>query len=163
MCAIAYYLESEGIMTTAIGLVRENAESMQPPRMLWVPFPLGYPLGRPGDADFQHRVIAHALDLLARPDGPVLEDFAEEAGIEAPETAPACPISFARTLADDGSWRARLERELADLRPWYELGVRRRGRTTAAICAAPERDGVICRPTLVHGGDRPGGNHRRFH
>ena len=121
-------------MTTAIGLVRENAETMQPPRMLWVPFPLGYPLGRPADAAFQHRVIGHALGLLDCTEGPVLEDFPEEAGIDAPEAAPACPISFARPTVEDGSWRAQLDKELADLRPWYELGVRRRGRTTVGVC-----------------------------
>ena len=37
-------------MTTGISLVRENTASMQPPRALWVPFPLGRPLGVPDDA-----------------------------------------------------------------------------------------------------------------
>ena len=44
-------------MTVSIALVRENAESLQPPRSLWVSFPLGRPLGVPNDAAFQHRVI----------------------------------------------------------------------------------------------------------
>ncbi|MGB1538895.1 MAG: selenoprotein B, partial [Pseudomonadales bacterium] len=60
-------------MTTGISLIRENTASMQPPRALWVSFPLGRPLGKPGDPAFQHRVISAALDLLNRNDGPVLE------------------------------------------------------------------------------------------
>jgi D-proline reductase (dithiol) PrdB len=130
VCAIAYYLESEGIMTTGISLVRENTESMQPPRMLWVSFPLGHPLGKPGDAEFQHKVIGHALALLERPTGPVLEDFPLDVPHVDIEQAPACPISFARPTVDDSTWQARLANELLLFRPWYDLGRRRRGRTT---------------------------------
>jgi len=66
-------------MTTGISLVRENAATMQPPRSLWVTFPLGRPLGAPNDAAFQHRVIAAALDLLTRVSGiPMLEARAEK-------------------------------------------------------------------------------------
>ena len=57
-------------MTTGISLVRENAQSLQPPRSLWVPFPLGRPLGKPGDPEFQLDVIEAALALLARESGP---------------------------------------------------------------------------------------------
>ena len=52
---------------------------MQPPRALWVPFPLGRPLGKPGDAPFQQGVIQAALDLLHRQVGPVLEDYPHDA------------------------------------------------------------------------------------
>ena len=62
-------------MTTGISLVRENTESMRPPRALWVPFPLGRPLGKADDPRFQHKVISHALGLLNRSEGPVLDDF----------------------------------------------------------------------------------------
>lgn len=57
ICAIAHYLEAEGIMTTGIALIRENAEALQPPRLIRVTFPLGYPLGKPNDPAFQRRVI----------------------------------------------------------------------------------------------------------
>ena len=73
MCAISYYLEREGIMTTGISLVRENALALSPPRSLWVPFPLGRPLGAANNPDFQHRVIAAGLDLLNRSSGSVLK------------------------------------------------------------------------------------------
>jgi D-proline reductase (dithiol) PrdB len=130
VCAIAYYLESEGIMTTGISLVRENTASMQPPRMLWVSFPLGHPLGKPGDAEFQHQVIAHALELLERPAGPVLEDFPLDVPQINVAQAAACPISFAAPAVDGSTWENRLANELLLLRPWYDLGRRRRQRTT---------------------------------
>jgi D-proline reductase (dithiol) PrdB len=131
--AIAYYLEDEGIATTGISLVRENTESFQSPRFLWVSFPLGRPLGAPGDSAFQHRVIAHALDLLRRPSGPVLEDFAEDMPGDAAEPF-VCPVSFAPQNNDDaGSWIARLRGEITDLAPWYDAAVNAGGKTTVGI------------------------------
>jgi D-proline reductase (dithiol) PrdB len=133
VCAISYYLERAGIMTTGISLVRENAQSMQPPRSLWVSFPLGRPLGVPDDVAFQHRVITAALTLLERGQGPVLEDFPEDAPEVQLETAPACPVSFSKAT-DHSTWQGRLATELAALEPWYELGRRRRaGRSLVGV------------------------------
>lgn len=74
---IAAAVERRGIATTCIVLLREVAERVRPPRALAVPFPFGYPLGTPHDAELQKRVLRAALSLLehAGP-GPVLEDFA---------------------------------------------------------------------------------------
>ena len=56
-----------------------NAEKTRPPRALWTTSQLGRPLGEPGDAMFQRRVLLAALGLLVRSDGPViLEDFNEK-------------------------------------------------------------------------------------
>ena len=71
-------LEAAGIATVSISLLREITEKVRPPRALFVPFPLGYPLGRPHDADLQTRIMRAAFALLERVDAPVLEDFAEE-------------------------------------------------------------------------------------
>jgi len=131
--ALSYYLEREGMLTTGISLVRENTESMQPPRALWVTFPLGRPLGKPGDAAFQLDVIRAALDLLNRSEGPVLADYPHDAPTAEAADAPACPVSFARDGDDDGTWNARLGREIHALRPWYELSRRRRGRTLVGL------------------------------
>jgi len=121
-------------MTTAISLVRENTETMQPPRALWVSFPLGRPLGKPGDAGFQHRVIAASLDLLTRQAGPVLVDYPEDAPTVDIKTAPACPVSFSKPATDTDTWKAALLNELQTLTPWYDLGRRRRkGRTLVGI------------------------------
>ena len=118
-------------MTVSIALVRENAESLQPPRSLWVSFPLGRPLGVPNDVAFQQRVIDAALTLLGREHGPVLEDYGEDVPEIPTEIAPACPVSFSR---DDSSWQNRLISELGTLQPWYQMGLRRRqGRTLFGV------------------------------
>ena len=79
MGGLAHYIEEEGIPTTQISLIREHSEAIKPPRALWVPFELGRPLGVPNDADFQKRVLMSSLKLLEAEQGPVLEDFGDEA------------------------------------------------------------------------------------
>ena len=134
MCALSYFLERDGIMTTGISLVRENTESMQPPRSLWVSFPLGRPLGKPGDAAFQHRVIDAALNLLNKEHGPVLVDYLEDAPNVAIDDSPACPVSFAKPAENTDTWEAALLNELQTLTPWHDLGRRRRnGRTLVGV------------------------------
>ena len=138
VCGIAYYLESEGIQSAGIALFREIAETMRPPRILWVSFPLGRPLGKPSDAAFQAEVIKHALGLLDAEQGPVLEDYP----IDLPDIdrpPPACPVSFQRKR-DDESWHGRLSQEVGSLTPWYELGLKRRGRTTVGVCESSIND-----------------------
>ena len=77
MGLVAAELERQGIATVAIQLLREVAKRVRPPRALCVPFPHGYPLGLPGDATGQRRVIETALRLLEDPslDRGVLVDF----------------------------------------------------------------------------------------
>jgi D-proline reductase (dithiol) PrdB len=138
VCAISYYLERQGIMTTGISLVRENAASMRPPRSLWVPFALGRPLGKPNDTKFQHRVITAALSLLSAQQGPVLEDYAEQAPAPTGDEAAACPVSFSRPEDKATSWQQRLVAEVNSLRPWHNLGKRRRnGRTLTGVSNTP--------------------------
>ena len=130
MSALSHYLEVEGLSTTGISLVREHTEAMAPPRALWVPFPLGRPLGVPGDPAFQHRVVAAALALLDRPKGPVLEDFPEPVPEDDAREPWSCPVRFERVV--DGQDLAGAARtELAGLAPWHALATRRRGRTAA--------------------------------
>lgn len=75
----------------AIALIRDHAERLHPPRALYCQFPLGRPLGKPGDAAFQRRVMEAAFALLAEPSGPVLRDFPEV--VEDGSAAPlACPL-----------------------------------------------------------------------
>jgi len=101
-----------------------------------VPFELGRPLGVPNDATFQKRVLNAALTLLEAPAGPILADFPEEAPIPADLTGWACPINLAKakaksagdtTLADD------LNREIAFLKPWYDMAVQKQRRTTVGV------------------------------
>lgn len=89
--ALATVFEAAGLATVGISLVRAQAENARPPRILNVDFPLGRPLGKPGDPVFQHEVLGRAFDLLERTDVPVLEDH--PVSIEDQTTEPAaCPL-----------------------------------------------------------------------
>jgi hypothetical protein len=90
VCALAHVFESAGLATVALASVRSVAERMHPPRALYCEFPLGRPLGVPGDPAFQHEVLSRAFALLDRSEGPVLEDHPTV--IEADETPLACPM-----------------------------------------------------------------------
>ena len=68
-------IEYAGIPTVSISLLREITEKIQPPRALFVSYPLGYPLGEPNDAELQTRIIRKAFSLLTRNDTPILESF----------------------------------------------------------------------------------------
>ena len=131
MSALSYFLEDEGIATTGISLVREHTVQMQPPRALWVPFPLGRPLGVPNNAAFQHEVIAAAWRLLDVTQGPVLEDFVTDAPPSAePEQSWTCPVSFASNDSISNSIHDRVAGEIQSLAPWYAVSVEQRGRTS---------------------------------
>jgi hypothetical protein len=58
-------------------MLTEVTEKVRPPRALAVPWPLGFPLGVPGDGALQRKVLRALLSLLSRTDVPVLERFSE--------------------------------------------------------------------------------------
>lgn len=68
-------IEYAGITTVSISLLREITEKIKPPRALFVPYPLGHPLGEPNDSALQTRIIRAAFALLTRNDAPVFEVF----------------------------------------------------------------------------------------
>lgn len=70
---LAAAIEERGIPTVCIVLLREVAEKVRPPRALFVPYPHGFALGKPNDAPLQRTVMLHALALLQREKGPVVE------------------------------------------------------------------------------------------
>jgi hypothetical protein len=129
-------IESRGIATVTIGLIRPHMERTRPPRGLWVPFPLGRPFGEPADAGFQRRVLQAALDLLERRDGPVvLEDFPDDSPSMADRGAwqpkfvlPSLPAKLPKS-ADE--WMPALEAEMQSLIPTWEGAKRNSGRTMA--------------------------------
>lgn len=115
--------------------MREHAEAIRPPRSLWVPFPLGRPLGVPNDPIFQKRVVISALKLLEYPSGPVLKDFPEDlpsiVEVESQEGM-ACPISFSL----DMSKATQLEKvvaEISQLRAWHDLFIKSHGKTATGV------------------------------
>ena len=144
MSALSYFLEDEGIATTGISLVREHTEQMQPPRSLWVPFPLGRPLGVPNNAAFQHQVIAAAWQLLEIAKGPVLEDFKTDAPPSAePEQNWVCPVSFATNELAGNPVRDRVAAEIKGLAPWHALSVEQRGRTSVGASKLDTTEALV--------------------
>jgi hypothetical protein len=138
--ALAHYLEEAGLATTQISLVRPHTERIRPPRALWVSFELGRPFGAPGDPAFQRRVIGMALGLLERKDGPVLEDFPEDAPASADTgdgSGWVCPVALGAPAGADaapGSMAEAVAAEMHQLRPWYDIGLKaRNGRTTVGL------------------------------
>jgi len=133
---LGYYFERAGIPTTQISLIREHTAMIMPPRALWVPFELGRPLGAPGDAPFQTRVVQAALDLLVQTDGPVLEDFPDDApvgaGSEEVIEGWTCPIDLPSPPAPIDQDADILD-EIEFLRSWHDLAIKKTGRTAMGI------------------------------
>jgi hypothetical protein len=131
---LARALETHGIATTSISMVREHTEKTKPPRALFVPFPFGYALGRPDDPALQHQVLRAALDLLAEPAGPVLRDFPDETEQRDQPAAPAqaSGIQPAAGVAGDAAL------ETSQMRRYHEqwLGMSG-GRTAFGLSGVP--------------------------
>lgn len=76
---IASVIEKAGIPTVGLSLLKMVTKKVRPPRSLYVPFPFGYPLGKPHNPGLQHRIIRAALDLLKSSDQlPILKSFRAE-------------------------------------------------------------------------------------
>jgi hypothetical protein len=71
-------IERLGIPTASITMLPEVTRAVRPPRALEVPYPLGYPLGAPHDAELQRRILRTLLALTARDDVPLLAPFESE-------------------------------------------------------------------------------------
>lgn len=89
MSTLAHVFEAAGLSTIVFASMLEVAEKMRPPRVLYGEFPLGRPLGKPGDAAFQRDVLERGLALLDATE-PVIERHPEV--IESDETPLACAI-----------------------------------------------------------------------
>lgn len=116
---------------------------------------LGRPFGAPSEPAFQRRVLRSLLSLFERAAGPVLEDFPDDA----PETAArdeefACPVSFGAADAEEGDLAEAMRREIAQLAPWYDLAVRRRGRTTVGVSGMRVEDAASHAACYVDGAAR---------
>ena len=127
-------MEDEGLPTTQISLIRLHTEKTTPPRALWVPFEMGRPLGAPNDKDFQSRVLLAALKLFELPSGPKIVDYEEEAPASTSDvTTLACPVNLKTSeaeLSDTQKLIQAFRSEIEGMRPWYDLAVEKRSRTT---------------------------------
>ena len=133
MSGLARYFEAEGFATVLVGFVREHIELVNPPRALWLDFPMGRPLGKPNDPDYQKKIIRAAFELFERSVGPVLEDFPDVIPVRDGRMGYALPPDYVLTTADVGdvdALVAEVQAEIEDLRPAYDAAVAARGRTT---------------------------------
>jgi hypothetical protein len=102
-------------------------------------------MGAPENPGLQRRVLLAALELLDAPKGPILADFPHEApegeaGSEAGMEGWACQVSFSSAIKQETDLerlRSAFKREVAELRPWYDLSLERRDRT-AVVEFGPE-------------------------
>lgn len=143
MSALAHAFEAAGLATVGIALVRAQAVSARPPRILNVDFPLGRPLGKPGDAEFQHDVLRAAFALLERTDVPVLVDHPVSIADEA-EVAASCPLP-PRANTD---LPAEVD-EANGLRAAYDRNLAATGRTLVGREADPDGIGGLIEKYLV--------------
>lgn len=64
--------------TVSISLLKEVTSVIKPPRSLFVPFKMGYPLALPNDAELQLNVIKQGLTLLEKNNTPILVAFVQK-------------------------------------------------------------------------------------
>ena len=123
-----------GIATVQVSLIRPVTEAVRPPRALWVPFPFGRPLGPPNRPDVQLDVLRQTLGLVDQPTAPALIDYPDNVnGDDIPsEEGWSCPVTFPTVEPNTQSeyLKAQLRTEAQLLRPWFDEGLRVRGRTT---------------------------------
>jgi len=130
---LAHYFESAGLTTVLVGFVREHMEALRPPRALWLDFPMGRPLGKPNDADFQQNIIRTAFALLDQKSGPVLEDFNQTIAVKNGRMGYALPVDLVVASNQIGSvdhLLAEVQTEITELASAYQSAIAARGRTT---------------------------------
>ena len=106
----------------------------------------------PENAQFQKKVLHSALKLLEAKQGPVLTEFKEEApGSDnkalAEEEQWACPVNFSPSSEKETKLEKKIasfKREIAELRPWYDLGMEKRGRTSITEFAPESSAEILC-------------------
>ena len=133
MGTLASVLEQSGFATVALSCIREQIEKTSPPRALHCEFPLGRPLGKPNDVDFQREVMERAFALLDESAGPVLVDHPIE--IEDDADSPlSCVIPPA-----DTSDRNPAAAEALGLLPAWNRTNKKYGRSTVGKAVRPEQ------------------------
>ena len=145
MSGLAHYFEAEGFATVLVGFVREHIELIKPPRALWLDFPMGRPMGKPNDPEYQLKVIRAAFELFDAPSGPVLEDFPDVIPVKDGRMGYALPPEFVYSTDDIGDvdvLLAEVQAEVEGLREFVacmlDLGISPDDITTM-IRSNPER------------------------
>ena len=158
MSVLAHVFEAAGIATVVLSSIREMTIKVAPPRALHCEFPLGRPLGRPGDPAFQHEVLARAFALLHERSGPVLVDHPVVIETTSEQVSCALPARYDPTVP------AAVD-EARGLRRAYDRSLIRRGVTSVGRAVEPENipEAVAVLVAIADGTDWkiagvPGGN-----
>mgnify|MGYP006110473701 CR=1 FL=1 len=75
MGLIAHQLENVGIPTVSISSARDITQAVDTPRASFLDFPLGHTTGKPWDPELSYAIVSHAVSLIERIPGNVLEDL----------------------------------------------------------------------------------------
>ncbi len=130
---LARIIESAGIATVSLSLVREHTEKIKPPRALYVPFPFGLVVGHPKDVAEQRAVLDAAFGMLDASAGPVLLDFPDDGRDE-----DASPLQASEVTANAATLS--LADEVTAMRRYWETWEEREGRTTVGVAGVnPQR------------------------
>ena len=133
MCGLAHIFETQGFSTVLVGFVKEHIELIKPPRALWLNFPMGRPLGKPNDPEFQKKVIRNAFDLFEKKSGPIIQNFEEVIPVKNGRMSYALPVNLVSKvteLGDIDQLAEEVQRELSALMPDYIRSKKNLGRTT---------------------------------
>ena len=111
-----------------------------------MPFELGRPFGAPNEPEFQTKVLSSLMSLLERTDGPViLEDFDEDppGGHSFEESGVFCPVGFPKLVVESNTEVLReVFIEIDLMKPWYNLSLDERGRTTFGLAGLNIKEAV---------------------
>ena len=132
MCTLAHVFESAGLSTIVITPIREIAERMKVPRALYAAFPLGLPLGRPRDKEFQREVLIAAFDLLMESEGPIIREFPLSISSTGKDTL-VCPLPAIM----DASLHPAVD-EAKALKAAYDRAFRKNERTSVGMKISAE-------------------------
>lgn len=140
MSVLAHVFEAAGLATVVLSSMKDVVQLVAPPRALHCQFPLGRPLGKPLDADFQTDVLMRAFATLAETSGPALHEHPEV--IEASEEPIACqmPARF------DPNLPAAVD-EANGMRKAYDRSVAKRG---TSVGRSFDADGVPAALDVFH-------------
>ena len=90
-------------------------------------------MGPPNRPEIQISVLRRTLSLVEEPIGPALIDYPDDMKDEPVEdTAWSCPVTFPAAVpaTESDLLTAQLKQEVQLLRPWFDEGLRQRGRTS---------------------------------
>src|SRR3546814_19472067 len=65
MALVARHLEAAGLPTLCIVSARDILEAVDPPRAVFVDYPIGHTAGKPNDPDDQYGIASRAMTLFA--------------------------------------------------------------------------------------------------